>query len=259
MLALRELQAAFGRAMLGAHPDAALLAGIAGDGMVAAARLACYRHHVAATLGAVLREAYPVVTRLVDERFFAYAADQFVRAHPPAGPCLFEFGARFPAFLAQFPPTRPLGYLPDVARLEWALHAAHHAVDPPPVPLPALAGAGGAGWPSAVLRLHPALAFVQSRWPVHRIWAANQPDADGEGAVDLGAGGVRLVVERDGPRAAFRELPAADWALRRALAAGRPLADAVLAALEVDGDLDVTCALRALFEDGCVVDVTFNP
>ena len=44
----------------------------------------------------------PVVCRLVDRRFFAYAADPYIRAHPPAGPCLFEYGATFPDFLAAF-------------------------------------------------------------------------------------------------------------------------------------------------------------
>ena len=52
-----------------------------------AARLAIYRHHVSATLTEALEATYPVVVRLVDRRFFAYAADQFIRRHPPTGPC----------------------------------------------------------------------------------------------------------------------------------------------------------------------------
>jgi hypothetical protein len=259
MLALRELQAAFGRAMLGAPPDPLLLAGIAGDGRLPFARLAIYRHHVETTLGDVLRSIYPVVARLVDERFFAYAAHEFIRAHPPASPRLHEYGAALPAFLAQFPPTRPLGHLPDVARREWALHLASDAADRRPVELAALSAVAPEAWARAVLHLHPAVSFVESRWPVDRIWVANRPDAAAAEPVDLAAGGVRLEVSRDGATPGFRGLTAAAFALRKALGARRPLADAVAGALDTDPDLDVTRALRALFEEGAVVDVTFNP
>ena len=36
-------------------------------------------------------------------RFFGFAADRYIHDHLPAGPCLFEYGATFPDFLAGFP------------------------------------------------------------------------------------------------------------------------------------------------------------
>ncbi len=126
MPALHELQTAFLRAMLG--PDESqLLEAIVGDGLLPAARLQIYRHHVLTSLTDVLQATFPVICRLVDERFFRYAVDAYIRQCPPEAPCLFEYGAHFPAFLATFPPCRDLVYLADVARLEWALHAARHA------------------------------------------------------------------------------------------------------------------------------------
>src|SRR5713101_5908735 len=115
MPALSEIQAAFGRALLGGdeQPAAAM---VSGDGLTPAARLEIYRHHVFTTLTAALQATFPVVCRLVHERFFGYAADQYIRAHPPTEPCLFEYGSSFPAFLAGFEPCRHLQYLPDVAR-----------------------------------------------------------------------------------------------------------------------------------------------
>jgi hypothetical protein len=50
------------------------------DGLTAEARLAIYRHHVFITLTAALQTTYPVLCRLVHERFFGYAADQYIRA-----------------------------------------------------------------------------------------------------------------------------------------------------------------------------------
>jgi hypothetical protein len=126
MPSLRELQAGFRAALLEDTP-ASLTELIAGDGLAPEARLAIYRHHVLTTLTDVLVGVYPVIRRLVDTRFFAYAADTFIRACPPASPVLSEYGEAFAGFLAGFPPCRALAYLPDVARLEWALHAAGHA------------------------------------------------------------------------------------------------------------------------------------
>jgi Putative DNA-binding domain len=59
-LTLRELQAAFQRAVQG-EPEEAFLAEIADDGLAAAARVDIYRHHVFTTLTDVLTSTYPVV------------------------------------------------------------------------------------------------------------------------------------------------------------------------------------------------------
>jgi hypothetical protein len=75
---LLELQMQLRRAVLGG--DAAEIAAlIRGDGLDPAARLGIYRNHAFATLGAVLQGTFPVVCRLVDKRFFAYAAHEYLR------------------------------------------------------------------------------------------------------------------------------------------------------------------------------------
>jgi hypothetical protein len=253
MPAWRDVQATFAAAMLAEDPaglEETLALLVCADGLSAAARLRIYRHHVLTTLTDVLRSAYPIVARLVGDGFFAYAADRYVRAHPPAGPCLFEHGDALPEFLASFAPCRPLEYLPDVARLEWALHAAAHAADAPaldPGPLGRLAPADTG---RLVVRFHPAVTLLASRWPVDRIWRANQGDADPRATVDLDAGGVSLEVRRLGDEPAFRALPPGPFALRRALADGRPLADAVDVALAAEPALDLARTLEDLFRDG---------
>src|SRR5262249_7872911 len=85
VLALPELQQSFTAGLLGGE-DTVLLDLIEGDGLDARARLGIYRHHVLTTLTAVLEAVYPVVCALVDRRFFGYAADAFIRRHPPPAP-----------------------------------------------------------------------------------------------------------------------------------------------------------------------------
>jgi hypothetical protein len=249
---LPELQAAFRRGLL-AGDDAAITAEIAGDGLAPAARLQVYRNHVLTTLTATLEATYPAVCRLVDRRFFAYAADRFIRDHPPAGPCLFEYGAALPEFLARFEPCRSLPYLPDVARLEWAMHAAGHADEAEPLDPGVLRDIPLAALPLLGLRLDPSLALVASPWPVDRIWEANRPDA--AGTVDLDGDPVRLEVRRQGDRVGFRRLDPATFALRRALLAGQPLEEAGAAARAADPAADLVALFQALLGETLVTGI----
>jgi hypothetical protein len=251
---LRDTQRAFRTAVLGAGS----VGGVAGDGLRSDARVAIYRHHVTASLTGVLKGVYPVVCRLVDERFFGYAADRFIARHPPLGPCLWEYGQAFAAFLATFEPCRTLPYLPDVARLEWAMSRALHADDDAALDGATLRRYAPADLADARLRFHPSFALVDSPWPVDRIWRANQPDADPRALVDLGAGPARLAVWRAEDDVVFRALDPGAHALRRALHAGRPLGDAAAAAREEDPTADLTALLRDLFGDNTLVDFTLT-
>ena len=253
MPTLREVQVAFSHALLGGDEQQAV-AVVRGDGLTPGARLQIYRHHVFTTLTAALQATYPVVCRLVDERFFGYAADQYIRANPPGGPCLFEYGASFPEFLAGFEPCRRLRYLPDVARLEWALNAAVHAEDAAPLDPAVLRRVPVEHFPLMTLRLDPSLSLLSSPWPIDRIWHANQPDADPAAPVDPGSGGVCLEVRRVGDDAVFRAIDPATHAFRRALTDARCLEEAAAAALDVDGVCDLTRAFQALLEDKLLVD-----
>jgi hypothetical protein len=254
---LRELQAELRRAVLAGEHGPALEAAIAGDGLTAGARLAIYRHHVVDTLTRVLEAAYPVVGRIVDPRFFGYAASRYIAAHPPAGPCLSEYGASFAEFLAGFPPCRDLVYLPDVARLEWAVHRAWHAPDAAALDSALLGAIGGDRLGVMALRLHPSVSLIASPWPIDEIWRSAQAD-DPAWTVDLDRGDARLEVRRAGDRVRLDGLDAAGYAFRQALASGRRLETAALAALALDPSFDLAAALRDLVAGGGVVGVALD-
>jgi len=250
MSSLRELQAGFRAALLG-DDDRAAASAVIDDGLGASARLAVYRHHVFTSLTVTLEATFPVVCRLVDRRFFGWLADQYVRAHPPASPCLFEYGADFAEFVAAFPACAHLPWLADVARLEWAMNAALHAPDAAPLDPEALRALPPAALAPLMLRLDPSVTLLASRWPLDAIWRANQPEADG--AADLAAGGVRLEIRRLGEDVVFRALPPGTFALRAALGAGRPLEDAVERALGEDPAFDLAGEIRALLDERLLV------
>jgi hypothetical protein len=248
---LGELQTLFKSALL--QDDHGVASAVLGDGLAPEARLAIYRHHVFTTLTEVLKAAYPVVCRLVDERFFAYAADQYIRQQPPTGPCLFEYGASFPHFLADFPPCRELVYLPDVARLEWAMHAAWHAEEATPATLERLRYLTPDELVCLTLAFAPCVSYVSSPWPIERIWRINQSDAGPTETVCLAGDGVRLEVRRIAENVVYHALDAGTFAWRAALAEHQPLEKALEAALAAAPDFDLPTALQALFAQGLVV------
>ena len=256
MLPWSELQASFTRALL--QDDAAVAGAVLGDGLVPEARIAIYRHHVLTTLTDALKVAYPVVCRLVDERFFAYAADGYIRQQPPTGPCLFEYGASFPSFLAAFPPCCAFVYLPDVAWLEWAMHAAWYAEDAVPLERECMRGVAPDDPAGLTFAFDPSVSYVHSPWPIDRIWRANQPDADPDETVRLDASATYLEVRRLDDDATFRSLALGIFAFRATLAEHRPLVEAFDAALTADPDFDLATALQALFAEGLVVDVVVS-
>jgi hypothetical protein len=259
---LRELQRDFRRALL-AGDEAALAPFVREDGLAAAERIAVYRNNVVSSLTEVLKDAFPAACRLVGERFFAYAAHEFLGAHPPSRPCLAEYGADFPGFLAAFPPCRKLVYLADAARLEWLMHSAAHAPEAEPIEPAALGAVAPEDTPRIVLRLHPSLGLLESPWPIERIWRANRSgcadEADGGGIIDLGSGGVRLEIARAGGDVVFRPLDASAFAFRRALLAGDSLGAAAEAGLTEDAGFDLAGALADLFRQRLVTGFALGP
>ncbi len=234
MPSLAELQAGMA---------AAILRGGAAPAGIAAARLGVHRATTLGTLTEALADAFPVVALLVGERFFAQAAARFVPAHPPAAPRLAEYGAAFPDFLAAFAPARGLAYLPDVARLDWAVHRAYHAADRAALRAEQLAALDPAAFGALRLGLHPSVQLLASRFPVDRIWQAHH----GEGelsAIDLSASvDCRLLVDRGPGGIRLLPLDAGELALLQAFGTGGSLDEAAGAAAAVDVDLDLPVLL----------------
>ena len=258
MRTLPELQAGFAAAVL--REDARQVASlIVGDGLNPAARVKVYGNHVFSSLTEALEATYPVVCRLVDRRFFGFAADRYIRTDPPDGPCLFEYGATFPDFLATFPPCAGNPYLADVARLEWAMNAALHAEETAPLDPHALRAVPADDAGRLVFRLEPSAAWLRSRWPVDRIWKANQAGADPDAVVDLAGGGVTLEIRRQEDIVSLRRLDSAEFAFRAALGQGRTLEMAADLALAGAPEFDVATALRALFGEALLTGFTLAP
>jgi len=251
MPSLRDLQVQFAAALAGPDPAA-------NDAAPGPDRLAVYRANGRANYRNALAATYPVVKRLTGAPFFNAAVDGFVAAHPPVSADLNVYGERFAAFLEGYVPAARLTYLPDVARLEWAIDDANRAADAPRVPdavLAALSVAAPERLPHVRLTLDASCRLIASPFPILHIWRANQSDAHGPERVDLGEGGIRLLVRRDADGVALESLGRGEHAWLVALAQRMPFGAAIDSAMAADASFDLGAVLRAHIVAGTIAAV----
>lgn len=256
MLPLRELQLRFAEAVLGSGAPVSSAHAplpIRGGRLNVAQRLRVYRNSVLELAMSALAATHPVVRRLVGEPFFSHTAHRYLQAWPSTSANLHNLGHRFAEFLETFTAAGRLPYLPDVARLEWSCHEAFHAADGTPTDARSLAALDRSEYARVTLELHPACRLLRSRYPIVRIWEANQPGRDGDEGVDLSLGGGSVLVYRSELRVEMRQLSLGEFVLLRSLGQNRALAEASEWALCAEPELDLAASLATLVSRGVFV------
>ncbi|WP_447974490.1 HvfC/BufC N-terminal domain-containing protein [Nitrospira sp. Kam-Ns4a] len=232
---LPEVQQAFYDAVVrGAYH--AVTGGIA-PGRSALRSIALYRRLIRDNYTQVLKVTYPVLCRLVGERYFGILARGYFKVHPSTSGDLFPYGLHFPTFLKELQATPQLV---ELARLEWACHEVHQAADAPLLSAAQLLAMASQDPSHVIVRLHAAVRLLRFRFPVHRIWLALQPDVP-ESAANLPleeeATGV-VVTRRDG-HVRVTPLAILDFILLEAMASGQSLTAIVRMAIACQPKFDL--------------------
>ncbi|MEN8132579.1 MAG: DNA-binding domain-containing protein [Pseudomonadota bacterium] len=198
---------------------------LASDRLSAGECLAIYRGSVLGIHSTALSEIYPVCKRLVGTRFFEAMCRRYIPQHPASSPNLQDYGESLAGFITEFEPARGLLYLSDVARLEWAWHRAFHAADETGTgfDISAIGRLTEAQRSQLLFNLPISGRLLLSAYPIHRIWESNQTEYEGDASIDLQAGGVKLLVWRNGYSMRIDILENDQWTLLGALARGIPL------------------------------------
>ena len=219
-------------------------------------RFAVYRNNVIVGLIEALRAHFPATCRIVGDEFFWAMARDYVLLEPPTSPLLFDYGARFPDFIAQFEPADTLPYLADVGRIERAWTEAYHAPDQQALGADALAGTQSYQISDLCLMLHPSLRIVRSRFPSVRIWRMNVGDGL-PSPVDLESGGEDALVVRPNGNVDVRSLPPGLASFVSSLAEGKTLMRATEAALNESCSFELSSDLAVLIAAGVFVGYRF--
>jgi hypothetical protein len=195
--------------------------------------LQSYRANAAALAARALAAAYPTVAELLGADSFAAMARDHWQKHPPQCGDVAEWGASLPAFMAAQAPLAQEPYLPDSARLDWAVHQATRAADHrgPPQHIERLADTDPA---QLAVTLAPGATLIDSPWPIASIWHAHQQQGaqrfDGVRQALAAQRGESTWVVREGWAVCVHRPDEQSAAFVRALLAGQYLADALDAA-----------------------------
>lgn len=216
-------------------------------------RFGLYRGNLTATWDKTLANAYPVIRMLVGEEFFGGLSRAYGLAHPSGNADLNRFGDHFATFLAGFPHTAQFPYLPDMARLEWAVHRAHYAPDAAALTAGQLAALAPERLEQCTMTLHPACGLHASPWAVVPLWLAHQPGTDHDFPAQMGQASHGIVLR---PQWQTRLLPlqAAAHAALAQLAAGATFGAALDAAFALDEAFDIGGQLGLWLEHRLIVD-----
>ena len=124
--------------------------------------LEVHRGTIFQALVRALQLTFPTVLQLAGEHFFERVASDYVRAHPPLGAVLYDYGAKFPAYLATYSALECYPYFPDVASFDLCIDRVSH-FDPTTF-VRAIVIAK-----SRRLRLSASLMCLQTNYPVDLI------------------------------------------------------------------------------------------
>ena len=256
---LREFQRSVGASLLQPFKAAAPDGVVAGDPARAAARFMIHRGNVVESLVNALALTYPAVKTVCGEENFRVLAGAFVRRYPPARPELLAYGGGFAAFTAgQTAAVSDFPYLPDLARLEWALNESYYAAETPALQPADLAAVPPENLGALRLALHTSARIVKSTSPIHAIWAAISA---GNAAPDpLPEHGETVLVFRLSDSVDAVALGRGEAIFLGTVAAGASLEKALAEAEEAEPGFDASAALAAALTRGAFgAEVSFNP
>lgn len=214
--------------------------------------LKTYRANAQALAHRALTAAYPVLRQMVGEENFEAIARLHWREHPPRRGDVGRWGGDLAGHLARIDDlVGEEPFLPDLARLEWALHRAATAADAAP-DLPSLSRLMDEDPARLRLLLAPGTQVLASPWPVVSLHAAHDLSGPAqEEALRAAAQAVRAcraetaVIWRCGWHAQRREALPGEASLLAQTLAGADLARALACAAERPGPLDFAAWLSA--------------
>ena len=219
---------------------------------VAERRFAAYRRNVIGNWRSALASTYPVLAQLVGAISFRELADQYIATYPSSSGDLNAYGDAMPTLLEASVLRDVSPYLPDIARLEWALLQAYGAADAADFDLAALAGVPAPAQAELRLNVWPAALLIDSPWPLADIWQAHQLVT---GARDAALADIErspasqlhhTLVARSEGRVFALALNTGEAVFLRALQAAQSLTEAITTALAADNTFNPGATLQRL-------------
>lgn len=207
------------------------------DLFVPGGRIVIYRNNMVATLIEALQNAYPLIHTLLGHDFFRMTAKEYIRQYPSRSSNLYDYGAYFVDFLAEYQPVHDLIFLAEVAEFEWTCHTLYFASEQDEKPCSIL---------------NPAANVIKFHFPILRIidLCLTHP----EEPIELHQGGVNLLIIRKELDISLIPLSEEDYLFLNALASGQTLQQALKAAREAQPNYCLEEKLSSFIQNKVLID-----
>ncbi len=212
-----------------------------------------YRNNTIGGITNAMELTYPVIVRLVGEDFFKATAKEYLNKYYPISGNLDDYGGEFPVFLESFPPVKPLPYIADIARLEWAFHESSLANKENPLDGAALSKIPQDKYFNLAFKLHNSAKFIESEYPIHLIWKMNDTESDDNDSeiIDLEKeGGARLLIIRPYLKVSIIPLLKCEYVFLQSLNEKNSLYQAFEDATELDEEFDLAFYMNKYLASG---------
>ena len=248
--ALASLQMGFQDYILGHSPRALALVESTAT-LSAERRLDIYHNAYRARLTELLADTYERVALYIGDETFSAAALDFIEQNAPTSRSLRNYGAAFPAFLADRYADDP--EVAELAEMDKRLRDAFDGVDADPLSVLDVASWQPLEWESAVFILLPTHSFQHFKWNTPAIWQALNEGVAPAPAESL-AQAVTWLFWRKGLQPHFRSLAIEEYAVLQAINDGHAFGALCTLLAKTYPELDVTpqiaAWLRIWLDDG---------
>jgi len=220
-------------------------------------RIKIYQDNVLVTLHNTLENCYPSVCNLVDEQFFKYAVNEYIKENKPKSGNLDDYGDNFAEFLSNMKELKDFPYIEDVAKLEWALHSSYFAADNDPIDRVGVSKIAPEELENVKFELHPSSNLISSDYPINKIWEISQEGYEGDINFDINAGGVDILVIRPEYKISTVILERGEYPFLKSLVNGSTLGQAFEQACSDNEEFDIGNALQKFILNGTFVRFYF--
>jgi Putative DNA-binding domain len=218
-------------------------------------RLAIHQRHYRSSLTTAIRTKFAATAWLLGTPFLDEAANEFIREHPPATPCIAEYGEEFPRFISTRPGAAHLPYLHSFAELEWHLGQVAISADRLALTRETFSTFEIGILMDTGLLLRAGLRYLSASWPVDDLMKLYLTDT-APSQYRLAPEDVWLEVRGACGAFEINRVNAAEFIFRRAILEGQSLGDAAENAIDANAEFDVGRAFAALIESGDIIGTT---
>lgn len=136
-------------------------------------RLDIYYNNTLLGLTDILTATYPVLQKIVGERFFRTIARFYIETNSQITGNRHTYGGELASFLRSYEPTVSWPYLPDIAAIEWAYFQASIADNALALDFSGLTHLISEH-PDFILSLHPGVHYIELNFNALEIWQEHQ-------------------------------------------------------------------------------------